>query len=705
MRKLFVCFTSIIFTGAVSAEPVFTTGYNTYGNAGLIDMPSAAMPDDAELAFTHAYTANTRRNTLTFQITPRLSGSFRYSMLYDREGRTTTLNTSNEFRFDRSLSLQYLLLEETDRRPAIAIGLNDFLGTGIYRSEYLVATKSVTPRLRLTGGIGWGRLAGVGGFSNPLGLLGERFKDREALGSNPGGQVETSNIFRGDAAFFGGLEYQASDRLKFTLEYSSDRYTLEDGATFDYRLPVNVGVSYRFRNNWQLSSHYLYGSEFGFQVTYALNPKNPPNYSGLEKAPPAIAPRARFSASALGWPTQTPPDQRTLEITVRQALEQVSLGLHGLKVEGRTARVEIDNRTYPATAQAVGRTARVLTRVLPPQIDTFVVIPVQNGVAGTQVTLDRDDLEELEHDLDGAWKILARSRLSSAEGSLHPTALRYPYFDYDFKPYFSPSLFDPDNPFRADIGMALTARYEPAPGWVLEGGIRKKLLGNLDTSTRPSDSILPRVRSEFALYEREGDPALTHLTAAYYFKLGRDVYGRVTAGYFEQQYGGISTEVLWRPAESRLAAGIEVNYVKQREFNQGFGFRDYAITTGHASLYYQFGNGYQGQLDVGRYLAGDWGATLSLDRTFKNGWSIGAFATLTDVPFDDFGEGSFDKGIRITVPIGWISGQPTKDKYSTVIRPVTRDGGARVNVRGRLYETVSDLQNTEIVDSWGRFWR
>ena len=77
----------------------------------------------------------------------------------------------------------------------------------------------------------------------------------------------------------------------------------------------------------------------------------------------------------------------------------------------------------------------------------------------------------------------------------------------------------------------------------------------------------------------------------------------------------------------------------------------------------------------------------------------------TNVSFEDFGEGSFDKGIRLTIPIGWVTGQPTRRKAVTTIRPLTRDGGARLNVNGRLYETVRELQEPDLENRWGRFWR
>src|SRR6056297_2043932 len=135
-----------------SGEPDIGTGYNSYGYPGLIDMPVATSRPDGELALTVSSFAGQTRNTLTFQALPRLSASFRYSVLDNMsEGGTETL-------YDRSFSLHYRFLDEAGLRPAMAVGLNDFLGTGVYASEYIVATKTVGKRLRFSAGLGWGRL-------------------------------------------------------------------------------------------------------------------------------------------------------------------------------------------------------------------------------------------------------------------------------------------------------------------------------------------------------------------------------------------------------------------------------------------------------------------------------------------------------------------------------------------------------------------
>ena len=519
-----------------------------------------------------------------------------------------------------------------------------------------------------------------------------------------GGEVESQNFFRGDAAFFGGIEWQATDKLKLTAEYSSDDYPREDPFAFERDSQLNFGATYKVGPMTDLSLRYLYGSEFGVQLSTALNPKSPPNKAGRDPAPPPVLVRGTQSAAALGW-SGSVTERAGLRSRLAETLEAQGIRLHGFAIDAGAAHVEVENLAYLQEAQAVGRTARVLSRILPASTDRFDIVMIANGLPVTEVTIRRADMEELEHDLDGSWKSFARARITSARRATRPVPDRYPRFDWGLKPYLSPSFFDPDDPLRADAGAQLDMSLQPAPGFELAGTLRQKIVGNLDESTRKSNSVLPRVRSEFNIYDREGETALTNLTAAYVFKPGRDLYGRVTAGYLERMFGGVSSELLWKRNASPFALGVEVNYVQQRDFDGGFGFQDYDVATGHASAYWDMGNGFHAQVDAGRYLAGDWGATFALDREFNNGWRVGAFATLTDVPFDEFGEGSFDKGIRITIPIAWLLGEPNKTRYSTTIRPLLRDGGARLDVPGRLYDRVRPVQKPALQDGWGRFWR
>jgi len=78
---------------------------------------------------------------------------------------------------------------------------------------------------------------------------------------------------------------------------------------------------------------------------------------------------------------------------------------------------------------------------------------------------------------------------------------------------------------------------------------------------------------------------------------------------------------------------------------------------------------------------------------------------LTNVSSEEFGEGSFDKGIRLEIPVSWLTGRPSRNKVSQTIRPVLRDGGACLNVRNRLYEVTREARAQQLSRGWARFWR
>lgn len=687
-------------TGAV-AQDLTTTVTNNYGLPGtLIEMPSAEMAPDGQLSTTISYFEGFSRTTLSFQILPWMSGSFRYSGTDDLTPQFSTF-------YDRSFDLRMRLLKETDRFPAIALGLQDFVGTGVLAGEYLVATKSYR-NLRLTGGLGWGRL----GTANTIGTIGSRppFSFNNA---GLGGEVEISDWFQGDVGVFGGISYDFNDRLTFAVEYSSDNYDTERAAgIFEPDIPLNFGVTYKLSDDASLRGYVMHGEEVGLALSFGLNPRKAPYPGGIEQAPLPVAVRDPDTARDLGWAQQ--PEAR-LQVTeaLDRTLDQDRLDLVGLRLEGRAAYVGIQNETYDQTSQALGRTARVMTRILPPSVEEFHITLYTRGMSTSTVSFRRSDLERLEH--EAADEALAAATFSDSLrfGTLpDPLPGKFPRYGWGISPFTRVGLFDPDDPVRFDVALRLRGQAELGRGWVARGATSVTLFGNLDEIDRRSNSRIPRVRSDVALYNKENGPRLDWLTMSKYHRLAPDIYARGTVGYLEQMYAGASGEVLWSPVDSRIAIGAEVNYVKPRDFDNGFGLRSSETVSGtipdfngHASVYYDLGGGFRAQVDAGRYLAGDWGATLSIDREFANGWRVGAFATKTDVSSEDFGEGSFDRGFRITAPISWILGKPTQKAPTAVIQSLTRDGGQRLNVEGRLFETVNSSRRREAAESWGRFWR
>ena len=68
---------------------------------------------------------------------------------------------------DKSFDTKIRLIKESQSMPQIAVGFRDIAGTGLFSSEFIVASKNLSKSLDLTMGIGWGNLSGQS-IQNPL---------------------------------------------------------------------------------------------------------------------------------------------------------------------------------------------------------------------------------------------------------------------------------------------------------------------------------------------------------------------------------------------------------------------------------------------------------------------------------------------------------------------------------------------------------
>ncbi|MFG6081205.1 YjbH domain-containing protein [Paracoccus litorisediminis] len=709
------------------ADPMIGTNINGYGIPGAIDTPSAEMLPDATLGATLNYSDLSRKNALVFQILPRLTVALRYARF---DSRPNGNSETRDHIWDRSFDLRFQFLDEDPDgwMPAMAVGLQDFMGTGFYSAEYLVATKTINPRLRVSAGLGWGRLAQDGGLGSPFG-------DRPGPDTEEGGKPNVDQWFKGEVAPFISATWQANEKLALTAEYSNDIYACETGIAEEcprgvwlsdkdeLKNNINLSASYQLGENYQVSGYLLGGNHVGLQFSVAMNSSQAPYPSGIEKAPAPVRPRVAPSADPDGWSgawSADPTAQPAIQKVLSDALDKEGQTLESMSLSANRAEVRIRNRRYMQGSQAIGRTARLMTRALPPSVETLVITTSEDGLPTSSVTLRRADVERLEN--SEASQIANVAVISDADprpGDLTYTDGLFPRFRWALKPYLSTSIFDPDEPFRYEVGAEAVAEYEFVPGLVLAGTVRQRVLGttkqeapgNLtveeyeDMDTDYDENGVPRVRSDSRMYAGNSSPTIPRLTLSWYAKPTETVYTRVTTGLIERAYGGVSTEVLWWPTNSNLAIGAELNRVKKRDFRDVFGFRDYEVTTGHLSAYYTFGYGIRGQLDVGQYLAGDKGATITVEREFANGWRVGAWASKTDLSDEEFGEGSFDKGVSISIPLGWGTGEPSLRRVGGDIRSLSRDGGSKLRVEERLYDKVRDSQAGKLYQGWGRFWR
>ncbi len=82
------------------------------------------------------------------------------------------------------------------------------------------------------------------------------------------------------------------------------------------------------------------------------------------------------------------------------------------------------------------------------------------------------------------------------------------------------------------------------------------------------------------------------------------------------------------------------------------------------------------------------------------GFEIGAFATLTKWPYSKFGEGSFDKGVIIRIPLQGLIPTHTQSEARLDFTSLTRDGGQRMYDEQMLYGLTRRTRYGEIVEGW-----
>jgi hypothetical protein len=703
--------TAALAPGTIAPAQEGRPSYNLYGVTGLIDMPSAESQPDAQLGASYSVFGNTTRRNFTFQMLPRLSGTLRYATINDW-GRP---NDPGFDLFDRSFDLQLQILKERGWQPSLALGFRDFLGTGVYSSEYLVATKTVARDFKVTAGIGWGRLAGEATAENPFCAISDDMCERdEDFGE--GGTVSFERFFRGeDIGFFGGVEWRTPiDRLTLKAEYSSDPYTREQqepDANFEHKSPVNFGAEYRIRDGVTLGAYYMYGDAVGVNLVVSGNPYNPPVPQNLGTGPLPVNPRPAGGRST-GWVNDENVKAQLIE-AVGDALDEDGITLEEVKFEPTAVEVRIIDRQISQLPKAIGRTARVLAVAMPYSVETFRITPVEGGLPTTTVTVSRTDIEtQVARPNAGlaSWETVGiEGALPGLGGSFWRRDV-YPLVNWALIPVPSFQFFGGNEGFRPQLSVEARAGVRVTPGLSFSTRIRQPVLGAFDdpgVDPEDADDPLPPVRRESARYYAGWDPKLIRLTGDYLFKLNRDTYARASLGYLERAFAGFDGEVLWKPVDQNWGLGLELAYVWQRDFEGlGFGHYDYDVGVGWASLYWDTGwKGIEAQLAAGRYLAGDWGGTLFLSRTFANGWAVGAFATKTDVSDEDFGEGSFDKGILLTIPLRWATPFETRQTINGDLRSLGSDGGAWLNIGNRLYPTVRELDRGHLEENWGAFWQ
>jgi len=735
---------------------------SNYGGVGLLDMHTARFLPDGYLALTTSFTKPDDRYALTFQALPWAEFTFRYAITHGLFDTGVPLN-------DRSFDLKVRLSRETEYLPQLAMGFQDILGTGVYSAEYFVGSKRFGPldftlgvgwgRLGSRGAFEnplgllsksfLTRTVNVGSGGVPL--LKSYFHGPD-VGLFAGVEYDTP-----------------IENLRLKIEYSSDAYVDEKRQSGnDFSFPLNVGFNYSPFSWLNIGLSLMHGHYAGLQIN-ALIDSSAENWQSRLNPPPRFRSRAEDEARTIlqsgeaaaastvpaivtrnidlgaRQPNAEPaenvaPERQTSQspeivsssngttsnarqvpptatvtaldpgpiAQIRQGLDSQDLVLVGTAIKQSKLVTLIENNRYRRDTEAISRTARVLSATAPPNIEDFEITLLRVGVPLTTVTLPRSQIDNLAERDGSPAELFNASELSPGQSETldHLQPGLFPQLGGVVYPVFRQSLFDPDNPVYVRFGVGATEGLRLTRSWFVEGSLLASLYDDFDQIRRDANSGLPHVRSDIAQYLKKGRVEIADLSTSYFFKLAPEIYGRARAGYLEEMFAGAGGELLYRPFGQRWAIGADLWFVQQRDYHVLFDLRHYRALTGHLTAYYQMPwHDVRLAVSAGQYLAGDKGVTFEFSRRFSTGVQIGAWFTLTNVSAKQFGEGSFDKGIRIIIPFEWVAPFATQSGYDLSLRPIQRDGGQRLNGDSILYQITEPSSYGALMQEWNSVFK
>ncbi len=616
--------------------------HNNHGMIGLINMPTARIHEEGAFASTFYYGHPDQKLAISSSPYKWLEASIFYTNI---KGRPYGNGFDQDYK-DKGFSFKIQLKEEDKRWPAIAIGINDFAGTGLYSSEYIVGSYGIR-NLDLHFGLGWGNLNDSKiTLKNPFSFIDDSFLDRPNENvcfycENKGGKPSPSTYFsdKNVSPFF-GISYLLRDDMILKVEYDSTKTPGQvDYVNSDSNL--SIGLDFPFRNNFLIGASIERGNTFSLRFNYRVDTKKAKKRYEYKKSPNSS-------------------DNKITNL--RKSLNRNGIGVNKIYETDNSIGLELTQFTHP--------NLQIIEEII------------------KQSALDADISKEIKHDLE-IVSLKAYSEIDQKlieESEVVYMRNKKASFNTNNKLTFRPFLASREGFFKGAILLENNSEVLFSDNLTLSTNLKYSLVDNFDDLIIPPVDTYPnQVRSDIKDYLRNFNNGvfIGRAQVDYFISPNRKNHFMLTAGILEEMFSGYGFEYLRFEQEKNFAYGFKLFNVKKRDYKMQFGHLNYETTTGHFNFYYRNYDfiPFDFKTSLGKYLAGDIGTTVELSRTYSNGVRFGFFASFTDVTSEQFGEGSFDKGIFFNIPI-----------YGEMInyswRPLTKDPGAKLIRKNSLYDLL-----------------
>ena len=616
--------------------------FNNHGSIGLINTPTARFYDESSFGLT-IYDGNPdQKFTMTSFPFDWLEASFFYTNIQNKPYCNNEFDPVCDQDYkDKGFNFK-LRLKKEGVLPAIAIGINDIAGTGLYSSEYIVGSYGIN-KTDFHFGLGWGELNGSKErFRNPLGKINDNFYERPDNTEDQGGQFQPSRYFSGDTVSpFFGITHAINEKYFLKLEYDTTQTPGNIGYE-DAKQDFSLGLDFNLTQNFTFGISTERGNSTSIRFTYKNNPKS-------------SKPRYEYKESLHK-------ETDSSYVKFIRNLNKNGIGVNKILEDSEQIGVEMSQFTHPNIAiidEIIKRASN----------DSGLTKPVKTDlrIADLKARTEYDD------SFESNAKLIYQKQAKKK-------------FKNKTKLTFRPFLASREEFFKGALMLENTSEYSFLDNLFFSANIKYSIVDNFDDLKYPPVDTYPaQVRSDVKDYLKNFDKGIFIGRAQfdYYLTPKKNHHVMLTAGILEEMFNGVGFEYLYFRQDLNYALGFEIFEVQKRDYEMRFGTLDYRNLTGHLNFHYRNFRRipFDAKISYGEYLAGDEGITIDLSRSFSNGTKFGIFASFTDVSTEQFGEGSFDKGIYFNIPIlgNFIN-------YSW--RPLTKDPGAKLIRKNSLHDLL-----------------
>ena len=644
MRKyLSLIIISSFFTQTSLADNFNFNSFNNHGVVGLINMPTARFYDESSYGITLYNGDPDQKISLTSFPFDWMEASFFYMNNEDNQlcrgnGQGKTFCQGYK---DKGFNFKIQIKEE-GIFPAVAIGINDIAGTGLYSSEYIVGSYGIN-NIDFHFGLGWGTLNGSkNGIKNPFGAISDQFYERPIGFEDNGGQFQPSRYFSGEKASpFLGISYALNNKI--LIKFETDN-TLTPGA-LSYEISkkeFSFGIDYFANNNFTIGISNERDNYLSLRFIYKNNPK--------------------VSKSRYEYKKTEHNKNDSKYIKLIRNLNKNGIVVNKIFEDTNQMGLQMSQFTHP-NLDIIDEIIRKASA------DAGIVKPVKKDLRIADLKAKTEYDETFQRNADLIYQKQVKKKFNNN------TRLSIRPFIASREAFLKGALLIENN-----------AEYAFRENFIFSSNLKYSIADNFDDLTIPPVDTYPaQVRSDIKEYLRGfGDGIIIgRAQFDYYLTPRKNHHLMFTGGILEEMFNGAGFEYLYFKESSNYAVGFEVFDVQKRDYEMRFGALDYRNITSHLNLYYRnYGRvPFDAKISFGEYLAGDEGLTIDLSRTFSNGTKFGVFASFTDVSSEQFGEGTFDKGIYFNIPVfgNFIN-------YSW--RPLTKDPGAKLIRKNTLHDLL-----------------